>query len=377
MTGQAVTLPLEIEHNRPLIRLEVLRPDGATRQPIRCVVDTGGGSFIVSEPVARDLHLPFGQVFESEEEGGRFALTRLPPVWAGSLQLDLQGLQALILLDRSTIMPGQAVDALIPGRLLARYHLILDYPEGRLTLAEHGTVKPRGTPVPSPVHPESGFPRLEVVVDSEPLGMLLDTGASCTMISEGLFRRWKAAHPEWPVADGAFGPANMGGGPLDGASRMIRLPVLTVGPFRLEGLAAVSRSAGAFEQRVSRLMTAPVVGLVGGNALRHFRVEIDYAGGVTYLEQHGAPDPIDTDMVGLVLQPHRNGTFTVSATTKDLAELVHPGDRLLQVDGKAITGLSLPAAVDALRGTPGEGRTLLLERGGVRRVVQAKVRRIV
>lgn len=42
----------------------------------------------------------------------------------------------------------EEADGLFPGHVLARYHVIFDYPAGELTLAEPGTVEPRGEPLP-------------------------------------------------------------------------------------------------------------------------------------------------------------------------------------------------------------------------------------
>ena len=44
---------------------------------------------------------------------------------------------------------------------------------------------------------------------------------------------------------------------------------------------------GTFEDYMTRMMTAPIVGAVAGNVLRLFRVELDYAHEMLYLSGPG------------------------------------------------------------------------------------------
>lgn len=77
----------------------------------------------------------------------------------------------------------------------------------------------------------------------------------------------------------------MFGGDLENNAMMMRFPNAQWGPFQLDNFAAVSRPNGTFETNMSRLMSAPIVGAIGGNVLKLFRIEIDYANGVVYLQR--------------------------------------------------------------------------------------------
>lgn len=115
--------------------------------------------------------------------------------------------------------------------------------------------------------------------------MLLDTGAGCTMISPRLLRRWQSEHPEWTYVQGAHGPARKGRRDLDEDAVMVCAPRVMLGPFALDNVWMVARQVGGnFEAFSSRMMTDPVVGALGANVLKSFRVEVDYATGLTYLE---------------------------------------------------------------------------------------------
>jgi hypothetical protein len=62
---------------------------------------------------------------------------------------------------------------------------------------------------------------------------------------------------------------------------------------------------------MSKMMRAPIVGTLGGNVLKAFRIEIDYAAGETYVEMTGATEAHDLDMVGLTLEPKADGSYLV------------------------------------------------------------------
>lgn len=114
----------------------------------------------------------------------------------------------------------------LPGHVLKRYHVVFDYPAGRFTLAQPGTVKPRGVRLATPIGTRSGFPRIELKIGDETHGFLLDTGATYTMISQELLEHWSNLHPDWKRITGAVGAANMMGGSMETKALMMRLPKL-------------------------------------------------------------------------------------------------------------------------------------------------------
>ena len=370
------TVPLHVEFNRPFIDLDFNRPDGSVRQA-RFWVDTGGGGFLFCEPLARDIGMKFGQ--EIQEEGQRIASTTPPTTRLGKMALNVEGTRAFIVLGTKTIRPGVDAEGLLPAHLLKRYHVIFDYPGGRFTLAKPGTLTPRGFRVHTPVQQRSGFPRIEIQIAGRTFGFLLDTGASFTMISRALIETWRKDHPEWPSVVGAAGAANMGLGKAEAEGLMLSLPTVGIGPFQLKGISAVSRPDGTFERYMSGMMTQPIIGAVGGNVLRAFRIEIDYANSSTYLEETGAIDS-DLTMIGITLLPRADGSYTVAGVAtrngETLVDGVHAGDKLIKVDQLNVSGASFAGVVGALKGKAGTKRTLLLERNGKQITVIAQVVRI-
>jgi hypothetical protein len=276
-----VTVPLIIEGNRPYVDVAFRRPDGSTRSA-RFLVDSGGGGFIITEPIARDLGLKWENTIREGEDTFGFP-TVTPRAFVGEMPLDLDPKRVLVAVGADKMLPrapGGRREGVFPGHLLARYHVVFDYPNGKFTLARPGALNPKGIALSMPVSKSSGFPRIEIEVDGTAHGFLLDTGASFTMVSEILLNTWGKAHPEWPRHPGAFGEAaTLGGQTLE----TMFLPGGRWGTVSLGEFGVTSQSKGTFENYMSSMMTSPIVGSIGGNVLKRFRVELDYPNEKVYL----------------------------------------------------------------------------------------------
>jgi len=276
-----VAVPLVVEKNRPYIDLTFRKPDGSARTA-RFVVDTGGGAFIITEPIARDIGLKWDKTMR--EEGNEFAKpTILPEVSLGGMPIQLNPDRVIVQVGADRLLPAAAggrPEGLFPGHLLANYHVVLDYPGAKFTLARPNTLKPKGTEFPMPVSRKSGFPRTEIIVDGVTYGFLLDTGASFTMVSEELLKSWGSKHSDWPRHPGAYGEAaTLGGQTLE----TMFLPGAQWGTNVLGEFCVTSQKKGTFENYMSSMMTSPIIGSLAGNVLKRFRVELDYANQKLYL----------------------------------------------------------------------------------------------
>jgi len=278
---QQATVPLLVDRNRPFVDLTFQRADGSKRSA-RFLVDSGGGGFVMTEPLARDLGLKWGATLR--EEGVEFArITDTLKASVGDFPLDLDPQRVLVAIGADTILPkGVAAphDGILPGHVLAKYHVVFDYPKAKFTIARAGALESKGTALPMPVHPRSGFPRTEIEVDGKTYGVLLDTGASFTMVSEVLLKSLGEVHPDWPRHPGAYGEAaTLGGMTLE----TMFIPRGLWGTNQLTEFGVVSQRQGTFETYMSRMMTAPIVGSLAGNVLKRFRVDLDYPNAKLYL----------------------------------------------------------------------------------------------
>lgn len=370
---EPATIPLATVHGRPRADLGITDASGRPGT-VRALVDTGGGSLVMRREVADRLGLAIGHTVEVA--GGELTTVEPPALWVGDVELDTDGVAAYAAGDEMvTGVEGEGIDVVLPAAVLRRHAVVLDYPAGELTVGPTGSIPHRGVPVPLDVHPGSGFGRLQVEVGGAVIGLLLDTGPSCCLIGDRVFREWIGAHPDWPTSAASIGPANMAGLAFEASAPVVRVAGVRIGPFELPGVAFAWRHDDAFES-LTPGVTQPVVGAIGGNVLQHFRVAIDVEKGYVHLEQGRPFAEPDADMAGIVVGVAPDGGYLVLATITGLDE-VQVNDRLLAVDGEAVAPLSLGQVVDRLRGVPAETvHHLTVERDGRMLEVAAPVLRV-
>ncbi len=144
------------------------------------------------------------------------------------------------------------------------------------------------------------FPRIVAVVDGDTLQLLFDTGATgflssgavaalgdsapsvraTSFISKEVLDRWRQRRPDWRVLDNAD--------EVIPGMRMIEVPEITVAGLTVGPVWFTERPDRNFHEFMSQFMDRRVDGALGGNALRFFRVTVDYPGAVAhFLRQEG------------------------------------------------------------------------------------------
>jgi len=203
-------------------------------------------------------------------------------VSVGDFPLQLNPQRVGVLLGTDSMLPAAVghAEGLLPGHVLARNHVVFDYPGGTFTIARPGVLTPKGDEFPMPVSKQMGYPRTELTIDGSTYGFLLDTGASFTMVSEVRLKAWGAAHADWPRWPGAHGDAALLGGTT---LETMTLPEVKWGGRVIKDAGVTSQHEGTFEKVMSGMMTAPIVGSLAGNVLKNFRVELDYPNQKLYL----------------------------------------------------------------------------------------------
>jgi hypothetical protein len=181
---------------------------------------------------------------------------------------------------------------------------LFDYPAGRLYLlppsaarfdASGGGVAPLGFQVDSAGRRTTHFPRVRIEVDGDSLDLLFDTGAvlplteaalaalddggpavrGTSFIAEQVFRRWRERHPQWRVIEHADRTLDM---------PIIEVPSVTIAGQRVGPVWFTMRRDANFHEFMSRWMDRRVDGALGGSALRHFRVTVDYPRAIARFE---------------------------------------------------------------------------------------------
>jgi hypothetical protein len=139
------------------------------------------------------------------------------------------------------------------------------------------------------------FPRIAVTVAGDVFQVLLDTGATAQLtessapeysvdpgtrvgtsyITKSTFDRWRGLHSDWKVIDDAERVTGH-------AYRMIRVPEVTIAGLTVGPVWFAERPDPTFKNWMSQMTDKPIVGAVGGSALKYFRVILDYPGSAAY-----------------------------------------------------------------------------------------------
>jgi hypothetical protein len=335
--------------------------DAAGRSVV-ALVDTAGSAICLSQDLADELDLTVHEWLD--DEGAPVAVVDPPPLAAGGVPFDTEGLVAYAFEDTQALgLAARRADLLLPAPVLRRHHVVLDAPAGRIEIGPPGALARRGVAVPS-TFDDHGVVRVTIEVDGAPVEVTLDAALTCSLAVDHVLRGWQRDHPGWPASASAVGPGNVVGSPVEARIPMLRVAAVELGEFTVPEVAFAWRGDGELAAD----------GSLGGNVLDLFRVDIDYAARSVRFEQ-GRPFPDnDTEQVGVVLAIAEDG-WQIAATVSGLDD-AHPGDVLLAVDGVDVAPLALQGVLDLLRGTPGDRRHLTLRRDGATLEVDAPVLRL-
>lgn len=346
--GALATIPLAIRNNRIYASLGVPTPTGA-REAVVFTVDTGGGAVVIARRTAERLGLKLEP--GTPDPSRPFVPLALDAVYVGDTRIEL-GNPFTTTADTDRYAPPAASAGFIGGRYLSDHVVTYDYLNGVLSL--DGPPLAGGVVLPMQIHPQSAFPRVELAIDGETYGFLLDTGASFTMLSRAVVDPLRTKHPDWAYRDGAYGPANMQGGPETGGA-MMRLRDMRWGGIALGDVDVVTRPKGTFEGYMSTRTAGPIVGALGGNVLRNVAARLDYARATVTVRYERRPWRDELTVVPLIIEPRDDGTFAISGGTA--ADGLR-GKQLVSVDRHPVAGLTLDDVQQLLRGRAGAKRSI-------------------
>lgn len=270
----------------------VLTPADAAHRRVRILVDTGGYDLIDGDAATR-----LGLARTPLDLGGRPRATVAFPDWSPPWS-PVPATRWLIARPhalRDGFAP--ALDATLGPSWLLERTLTVDYPRRTIVF---GQPPGPGTPVPlvvgvgrstNPALPPTALATVGVTVAGEPLTMLLDTGATARvrpavarampdrapirqvcLVQLALLERWHRLHPAWRYAPAAF---DVAGDAQGAASPAIRVPDLRIGRAHAWPTWFVARRDATTFAAISKQMRRTVVGDLGGDALRRWRVTFD------------------------------------------------------------------------------------------------------
>jgi len=285
--GHPLSLPVELVEDR-----FILTPRLEGGRSVRLYSDTGGGHTLLAPELVAALRLPV----DPPDAGAEVPPSTAWPRWAPGAGIPAPaGLVGV--LDLGPLGPG--LDGFLGQDWFRRRTWTFDYPGKRLLLRAAGDL-PSGPRIPfhlpKPGPESAAFGRITIEIDGAPLDVLFDTGATTELVPEALgalgdgrasrratsfmkaaiFDRWRTTHPDWKVV--AKAEARSG-------ADLIRVPEVVVAGRKVGPVWFTRRPDPAFDEFMSSLMDAPVVGALGGSGLRYFRITVDYAQGVAVFER--------------------------------------------------------------------------------------------
>ncbi len=381
----STAVPMILDHNRVLVDAEMQRRDGTWRT-VRLWIDSGSPEFFMSESLARDLGIDLSAAEDASFKSAQLEIEAPRGVRLGGMELDFEGVRSSVKFQPAWLFTTMQSDGNIPSTLLEKYVVVFDYPKRQLIIAEPGSLQPRGVGSPAIIHPQTGLVQMDAVIDGKNYSFALDMGASYSFISSGKLEELSKAHPDWPRVRGTLGCANMWGWWPANEQQfpVVRIPEIQWGNTRFENLGIVgvsdfSPKGPTLGEWYSRKTARPVDGFLGPNALKEFRVEIDYANRLIYFEKGNPSLQNEMDLVGISVRQLPDKAYQVvgivQADGKPGVEGLEPEDLIISIDGFKTQGATMGCVVDKLRGKPGDIRVIVVERKGIQIRVEAIVKR--
>jgi hypothetical protein len=374
--AQTATVPITLDHNRVIIDVYLPLPDGTSKR-VRAWVDSGDPELWLSEDAAKLMGLSVSP--DPQDTTGHKSGIAKPPasIRVGKLDVPLTGVkEARVLLGSESVGPGLSAEISLPSTVLRNYDVLVNYPDREFTLAAPGTLHFQGQQSKLLVNADNGLAQVPAKIEGKNYNLGLDVGSSISMLLSDVLDPLLQSHPQWARMTGATGIANMWGNEEEMKWQLARLPRVQYGPIFLTDVAVVEFSkqvSEGFEKRAG-MKTA---GLLGANALLPYRVGLDYKRGAAYFDIGMTFKAPDMDVIGLILRPELDGRYTIIGVAdyngKPSVEGVQSGDQLISVNGIRATGGTMGQVWSSLEGSPGQERTLTIERAGKQIEVKATV----
>jgi hypothetical protein len=367
--AQVVTVPATIDHNRVVINVDVRLPDSST-QSVRAWVDNGNPELELSRRVAVML----GLAVTCDDK--TCSAPAPPEILVGAMSIPLTAVKEVKVplkpVDAAaTLVPGMNAEINIPSSVLRRYDVLIDFPDRKFSIGAPGTIHFQGVSSKVQVNANNGLIQVSSQIENKKYNLALDIGSSISFVSEELFDKLSAAHPEWSRITGAVGSANLWGADDETNCKVMRMDRLQYGPLFLANPVVVSLPVSTldfFERRTG----VATIGVVGSNLLLNYRVGLDYSHSTVYFDLGRTSNFPDFDVIGLILRPEDDGEFTILGVADFEGKPsvtfgpdgVQVGDHLLAVDGIPVPGSTLGQVWSMLGGTPGQQRVLTISRAG-------------
>ncbi len=383
------SVPMEIAGSREFVKLTI--PGSKVNEELRFHVDSGGNTPGLMMPRSVAERLGFSTA-ESLPRAIRIGDREIAlPEGANWILLD----DASDRLRFSRSVRGDFSVGQIGAGFLSRFVVCVDPAHGRLGLGDprRFDLEPGDEKwVPLLFLPQGAnhalYPFVHVTLREQGAfaggyGLLVDTGATSSMIDRNKIDYQRGAHPAWATANGAFGDADMLGGQTPEAVLRADDVVFdapqVASELGLHGFSTVEVGAATFVERPTgtwRQMfgdlaaTQGAHGAIANDVLLRFRLIFDYPHARLFLEPSGraADASSSSSRVGVALRFGSDGCPEIRQVTDtnepSTRERLQVGDVLLSVDGENMCARFHHEIARALAGPPGTKKHLQVRRAG-------------
>jgi hypothetical protein len=383
-SAQAHAVSFAIDAGRILFETNFQTPDGGARKAL-AFFNMGMAAPILSKPLYRELGIDRGQSlrFSAADVEFEFGADKVKDGDGGVAEPSFE-----------QMFTPRHVEAMFPASALRDRVLILDYAHHAFAIERSGAKKPAGVAVPIALNPETGFAVIDVEIAGAVHAFVVDAGGGYSWMRGDILAEWLTAHPDWRRAEGSIGPANynMMDFAFEKQGIVARLPEIGIGEVRLAdvGVLGTGPILGSFADGLvgdlfwnnwQKSAPKPVVGWLGANVLKNFKLTIDYPNRMSYWKAQSAPDAHELDQPGVTLV-RRDGRYfiggLVRATKENQAsaepiEGVQIGDELLSVDDLDARSASKGELLATLHGKPNDIKILTLIHGDVTTKIETHV----
>jgi len=290
------TAAFVFDGNRTYVELSFVRQDRSVHKAL-AFVDMGGPSMILTDSLFNELQI----------DHNRSLLFRL-----GDLTVEVPGAEVIKeSVEPYSIGSELKVEGTLSASILQRYQVVIDYQKRNLTFAQPRTLKPRGIPVRFHINQKTGLLSVDASIGGETYPMTIDNGSAYTWFRQSAAKSWLVSHPDWDRGVGAVGASNMmmSGDDAESSGILLRIPQISLGSLILNDVGALAPgSVRSFPGNLdlfdwySQKNASAVVGWIGGNVLKRFKLTIDYPNHLMYWLQQTNPDSADFNQVGLTLR---------------------------------------------------------------------------
>ena len=360
IAGSSATVPFELLNNHTYVQVKL----------------NGKGPYrLITPEVTRALNLKAEGALQGNGVGEKsedVALTKMDSVALGGVTLSSQVFAVFPLADLSKV-EGIQVDGLVGYELFKRFTVKVDYANSHLTFTLPSVPVDHGAGTVVPFRFNDHIPQVDGEIDGIAGTFDIDTGSRSSL---DLMRSFLEVHnlsakyqPKFEATTG-FGF----GGPS--RSAVSRASLLKLGSVEVR-----NPVTGLTLQKKGSLTSQYVAGNVGAGVLKRFNITFDYARQQLIFERNANDALRDTyERAGWWLNMADGGFEVLDVVPGGPAAEagLKVGDRVLGVDGKPATQVSLPEFRERLRsGAPGSKLTLRISSGGATREVTLILRDLV